>query len=148
MVWDQGERDKHCVSAPGTLLTHTKRYPCLERQLISTWRAGFVSNFSFLAVQLPGYIGDCDSNGLSPFVSACVPGVFEMRLAQEAGTTHDPHAGITATYDLGCPFGVKTVTFEGGTTSLAPHQDSALRTPGFGTPNPKAVLINSKCQYM
>ena len=35
VVWDQGERDTHCFSAPGTLLTHTKRYPCLERQLMA-----------------------------------------------------------------------------------------------------------------
>ena len=37
VVWDQGERDTHCFSAPGTLLTHIKRYPCLERRLISSW---------------------------------------------------------------------------------------------------------------
>jgi hypothetical protein len=106
-VWDQGERDVHCF-APAT--NHTARYPCLERQLIKTWRAGFESDFAFVAVQLPGYIGDCDATGANPDASYynCVPGVFDMRLAQEMGVSSEQHAAVVATYDLSCPFGVKT----------------------------------------
>ena len=104
MVWDQGERDVHCFppAAP-----HIGRYACLEKRLITSWRAAFKSDFVFTAVQLPGYIGDCDGNGASPF-SQCVPGVYKMRLAQDVGTTGVANAEVAVTYDLSCPFGVKT----------------------------------------
>ena len=34
--------------------------------------------------------------------------LLPMRLAQEAPLVHDPLASVTASYDQGCPFGVKT----------------------------------------
>eukprot|EP00927_Polykrikos_kofoidii_P005757 TRINITY_DN12290_c0_g1_i1.p1 TRINITY_DN12290_c0_g1~~TRINITY_DN12290_c0_g1_i1.p1 ORF type:complete len:544 (+),score=69.68 TRINITY_DN12290_c0_g1_i1:84-1715(+) len=104
VVWDQGERDVHCFY-PAT--NETNRYPCMERELIKSWRQLFRSSFSFVAVQLPGYLGDCDSTFANPNSSYfnCVPGVFEMRLAQEAGTTGVTQASVVATYDLSCPFG-------------------------------------------
>ena len=43
---------------------------------------------------------------MSPF-SECVPGVYKMRLAQDAGTSGVPNAEIAVTYDLSCPFGIK-----------------------------------------
>jgi len=107
VIWDQGERDVHCF-APAT--NHTEQYPCLEQELIQSWRDLFNSSFSFVAVQLPGYIGDCDAPGANPKASYfnCVPGVFDMRIAQEMGTSSDKKAAVVATYDLSCPFGVKT----------------------------------------
>ena len=107
VLWDQGERDVHCF-APAT--NHTGRYACLQRELVRSWRKAFNVSFAFVAVQMPGYIGDCDGNGKSPY-SSCVPGVFDMRLAQQAGVDSGVSGGkaaITVTYDLSCPFGVKT----------------------------------------
>jgi hypothetical protein len=46
MLWDQGERDVHCLT---TYINHTARYPCLERELIRSWRESFDSNFVFVA---------------------------------------------------------------------------------------------------
>ena len=104
MLWDQGERDVHCFPPA---LPHIARYPCLQKRLVTSWRRSFESNFVFIAVQLPGYIGDCDGNGQSSF-SDCVPGVYKMRLAQENGTLGVANAEVAVTYDLSCPFGVKT----------------------------------------
>lgn len=61
-------------------------------------------------MQLPGYLGDCDSTFPNKDASYynCVPGVFNMRLAQDAGTAGDSRALTTATYDLGCPFARET----------------------------------------
>lgn len=105
VVWDQGERDVHCF-APAT--NHTARYPCLERRLIDSWRRVFNSSFAFVTVQLPGYIGDCDAVGANPAATYtnCVPGVYNMRVAQDAGTTGDDAAAVAVTYDLSCSFGV------------------------------------------
>lgn len=97
----QGERDVRCY-APAT--NKTAAYPCMESHLAHTWRTGFNSSFVFVPVQvwnavlchpercasahpllqLPGYIGDCDSTFADPHASYanCVPGVFNMRLAQ------------------------------------------------------------------
>jgi len=109
VIWDQGERDVHCF-APGT--NKTAEHPCMERELIRSWRELFNSSFAFVAVQLPGYLGDCDSTFPNPDASYsnCVPGVFNMRLAQEEGTKNDSlkAAAVVPTYDLGCPFGVNT----------------------------------------
>jgi len=104
VLWDQGERDVRCF-APAT--NRTAQYPCMERALVQTWRAAFKSNFSaFAAVQLPGYLGDCSEHGGDYF--NCVPGVFNMRLSQAAGVEGVPNATAVVTYDLSCPFGVKT----------------------------------------
>eukprot|EP00039_Didymoeca_costata_P004264 m.72348 g.72348 ORF g.72348 m.72348 type:complete len:54 (-) comp12317_c0_seq2:37-198(-) len=46
-----GERDVHCF-APAT--NHTARYPCLEKELVKSWRQEFNSSFAFVGVQLPG----------------------------------------------------------------------------------------------
>ena len=106
MLWDQGERDVHCLT---TYINHTARYPCLERELIHSWRTAFDSSFVFVAIQLPGYLGDCDGNGKSTGIEWCIPGVFNMRLAQDQGVHGDTiGAAATPTYDLSCPFGVKT----------------------------------------
>lgn len=107
VVWDQGERDVHCFAPVGN---HTAQYPCLERQLVNSWRSSFKSDFVFVTVQLPGYIGDCDSTFANPDATYynCVPGVFNMRLAQDTGVEGVADTATVPTYDLGCPFGVKT----------------------------------------
>lgn len=102
LLFDQGERDVRCF-APAT--NRTAQYPCMERALVSTWQAAFKSDFSFAAVQLPGYLGDCSEHGGDYY--NCVPGVFEMRLAQDAGVS-GLNASVVVTYDQSCPFGVKT----------------------------------------
>ena len=104
LLWDQGERDVRCFS-PAT--NRTAQYPCMERALATTWREAFQSGgAAFAAIQLPGYLGDCSEHGGTYF--NCVPGVFNMRLAQEAGVAGLPNASAVPTYDLSCPFGVKT----------------------------------------
>lgn len=103
VIWDQGERDVHCFPP---VLNRTGSYPCMEKQLIHNWQKGFNSSFIFIAVQLPGYIGDCDPD-FSDYKS-CVPGVFDMRLAQDKGVSVDKKSFIVPTYDQSCPYGVKT----------------------------------------
>lgn len=102
-LFDQAERDVRCF-APAT--NRTAQYPCMENALVSTWRAAFKSDFGFAAIQLPGYLGDCSEHGGDYF--NCVPGVYNMRLAQEAGLVGVPNASTVVTYDLSCPFGVDT----------------------------------------
>ena len=104
VLWDQGERDVRCFS-PAT--NRTAQYPCMERSLVITWREAFKSPAAaFAAVQLPGYLGDCSEHGGDYY--NCVPGVFNMRLAQEEGLSGVANASAVVTYDLSCPFGVKT----------------------------------------
>jgi len=103
VLWDQAERDVRCFS-PAT--NRTAAYPCMERALVASWRAAFKSEFAFAAVQLPGYLGDCSEHGGDYY--NCVPGVFNMRLAQAAGVAGVANASIIVTYDKSCPFGVKT----------------------------------------
>jgi hypothetical protein len=107
VIWDQGERDVLCLSGANN---HTARYSCLQRALISSWRSAFASDFAFIAVQLPGYIGDCDSPDVpNASYANCVPGVFNMRLAQDDGIPPgDTLASVVPTYDLSCPFGVSS----------------------------------------
>ena len=58
VLWDQAERDVHCLPAIHGLLPEntTARYACLERQLLSSWREGFNEKttrpFLFIAVQV------------------------------------------------------------------------------------------------
>ena len=59
ILWDQAERDVHCY-APAT--NKINEYPAWQRALAESWRAAFQSPTAvFAAIQLPGYIGDCDS---------------------------------------------------------------------------------------
>jgi hypothetical protein len=110
IVWDQGERDVHCY-APAT--NKTAAYPCMLAALVTTWRTVFESpGAAFTAVQLPSYIGDCDSvSPLQPNGSYynCVPGVFNMRLAQTVGVAGLENATVIPTYDLSCSFGVAPI---------------------------------------
>lgn len=104
ILWDQGERDVRCFS-PAT--NRTANYPCMEKALVSTWRSIFKSPTApFAAVQLPGYLGDCSEHGGDYY--NCVPGVFNMRLAQGEGLVGSANATAIPTYDLSCPFGVIT----------------------------------------
>ena len=103
LLWDQGERDVRCF-APAT--NRTAAYPCMERALVSSWRSAFKSDFAAAAVQLPGYLGDCSEHGGDYY--NCVPGVYNMRLAQEAGLSGVANASIIPSYDLSCPFGIQT----------------------------------------
>ena len=104
VVWDQAERDVHCLPSafPNAPENETARYSCMEKQLVDSWRAGFKSQFAFTAIQLPGYLGDCGT------FDECMANLLPMRLAQEAPLLDDPLASVTASYDQGCPFGVKT----------------------------------------
>jgi hypothetical protein len=110
LLWDQGESDVHCKAPIGQSVNNTLHYPCLQRALVHSWRLGFESDFAFVAVQLPGYIGSCDGEGEAPY-SSCVPGVFDMRLAQDPflwpSYSQDGKSLATATYDLSCPNLVK-----------------------------------------
>jgi len=84
----------------------------MQRALIDSWRAAFNSSFAFAAVQLPGYLGDCDKveggHRADSSYFNCVPGVFDMRLAQDAGVGGASRAALVPTYDASCPFGVAT----------------------------------------
>lgn len=100
----------HCF-AP--VANRTADYPCNQRALVDTWRGAFKSeDAAFAAIQLPGYLGDCDKiNGGHRTDSSyynCVPGVYNMRLAQAAGVAGVANASVVPTYDLSCPFGVVT----------------------------------------
>ncbi len=83
LVW-QAEADIIC--------NRQADYPCLQKQLISSYREQFnSSDMNFVAVQLPGYMeGDA---------------VFYMRLAQAAGVEDVEKAAIVATYDDSCAAG-------------------------------------------
>jgi hypothetical protein len=71
------------------------QYACLQRGLRDSWRESLGGHpFPFVAVQLPGYDGDC--KGL------CAD-VFYMRLQQAEATTDDNLSSIAVTYDLSCP---------------------------------------------
>ena len=108
-VWDQGERDVHCLPQPDHSTVpenHVARYGCMLRELVSSWRAAFdaAHDFGFLAVQLPGYLGDCGT------FDECRASVFPMRLQQQTGLigldSNAAMASTTPTYDLSCPPGV------------------------------------------
>ena len=96
------------------------RYACLEAALVSSWRAGLGgAAFPAVAVQLPGYDGDCASlvRKYGPSWDFCGGGsLLQMRLAQESGmravagvATGTGTGGgggsgaVSATYDLSCP---------------------------------------------
>eukprot|EP00947_MAST-08B_sp_MAST-8B-sp1_P002053 g2053.t1 len=121
-IWDQGERDTHCLpqhDGSTTPENHVARYACLLRQLVQSWRAAFDPDhaFGFLAVQLPGYLGDCGT------YEQCAATLFPMRLQQQAGVaglnTNGALATTLPTYDLSCPPGndssTKTVICPFGT---------------------------------
>eukprot|EP00966_Prymnesium_polylepis_P299459 6920204-Prymnesium_polylepis.1 len=71
-------------------------------KLVRSWRAAFDSQFGFVTIQLPGYLGDCGT------YEQCMAEVFPMRLQQQAGLlgldSDTAMATATPTYDLGCPF--------------------------------------------
>eukprot|EP01052_Picozoa_sp_SAG31_P022030 SAG31_NODE_1733_length_7417_cov_1.994397_7_plen_358_part_00 len=105
VVWDQAERDVHCLPVNGAenpTENTIGRYACMEKELLSSWRAGFNSSFAFVAIQLPGYLGDCGT------YTQCLQNVFAMRIQQERPLRNELSAQICATYDLSCPFGVKS----------------------------------------
>ena len=92
IIWDQAEADLSC--------NHTAQFACLQRGLVSSWRSGLggaatgPSATPVVAVQLPGYMGDCKQY---------CPDLINMRLAQEAGFAGDVRGAVSATYDLSCP---------------------------------------------
>ena len=87
MVWDQAEADVSC--------SHTRRYACLETGLADSWRASLGYKFPVVAVQLPGYTGDCKD--------LCAD-VFAMRRAQRGGLMGTADFGsVAVTYDTSCP---------------------------------------------
>lgn len=96
IVWDQAERDHHC--------NHISVYSCLLRELASSWRKAFQSpSAAFVVVQLPCYYDQRapGSPGIPGF-DTVAEGLFEMRLAQEAGLAKVEKSAIVATYDLSC----------------------------------------------
>jgi hypothetical protein len=97
-----------------------------ERELVKSWRDGFGADFLFIAVQLPGYLGDCGT------YAECMAELFAMRLQQQAGLVgfNSPStamATVTPTYDLGCPFGVKTTACPFGSVHNVNKQPIAAR---------------------
>mmetsp|Transcript_72451 Transcript_72451/g.212309 ORF Transcript_72451/g.212309 Transcript_72451/m.212309 type:complete len:498 (+) Transcript_72451:90-1583(+) len=93
ILWDQAEADvtPKC--------SHVRFYPCLEKELVTTWRAALSARHTagstpaFVAVQLPGYTGGV----------AASSSVFAMRLAQAQGLEGVDRAALVPSYDLSCP---------------------------------------------
>lgn len=82
IIWDQAEADMTAKCQ------HTAVYPCLERELVRTWRGPLGGqDLPFVVVQLPGYTDH----------------VFDMRLAQEEGLVGLDRTALLPTYDLSCP---------------------------------------------
>jgi len=74
--------------------SHTKQYPCLERELVHSWRSALGGGSPpFVALQLHGYVGAIDP----------ASSVFAMRLAQETGLQGVDSSAVLPTYDLNCP---------------------------------------------
>lgn len=96
MVWDQAERDLKC--------NHVAQYPCLQHELVQSWRKAFRSPAApFVAVQLPDYFDPEDPGAAGvPGFSTAAEGLLAIRLAQEAGLDGLEKAGLVATYDLSC----------------------------------------------
>jgi len=102
IVWDQAERDLKC--------NHISQYPCLQRELVQSYRTEFNSpNAAFVVVQLPDFYDPKDP-GAPNYDPAFGPVNFShtgeallaMRLAQEAGLQSVPKAALVATYDQSC----------------------------------------------
>jgi len=102
IVWDQAERDLKC--------NHISQYPCLQRELVQSWRLEFQSpDAAFVAVQLPDYYDPKDPGapnydpafGAVNFSHAS-EGLLAMRLAQEAGLAGVARSALVATYDQSC----------------------------------------------
>jgi len=90
MLWDQGEQNINC--------NEVGHYPCLTRQLVTSYREQFNSSFPFISVQLPGYaIGAQQAYEPS--------GQFAMRLAQDTGSQRVKDADTIPTYDYSCAMG-------------------------------------------
>jgi len=96
VIWDQAERDVKC---PVSLAA----YPCMQKQLISTWRDSFASSFAFVAVQLHGYTAALNNGTGSYEGGVTAEMVYNMRLAQEEGIAGVDSAAIVPSYDLSCP---------------------------------------------
>lgn len=84
MIFDQGEQNTHCMPDDREAV-----YPCLQAELVKSYRAQFNSSFPFIAVQLPGY----------------KKGIFNMRLQQEKGAALVENAAVVPTYDDSCAMG-------------------------------------------
>merc|ERR1712113_450153 len=89
MIWDQGEADVNCKSTV-TKDERIAKYPCMQQQLVKSYREQFNSSFGFAGVQLPGYS------------TVQRRGIFAMRLQQDAAAVSDTSAVVVPTYDLSC----------------------------------------------
>jgi hypothetical protein len=123
--WDGGEADVACHNPDAK--THINRVPCLQSGLINSYRSaeyGFDSDFVFLSVQLPGYTsaGERDWD-----YSLYHPGIFRMRLLQDAPLNALPHAETMPTYDLGCDAGIITKICPRGTVHNLNKRPIGLR---------------------
>lgn len=96
IVWDQAERDLKC--------NNVANYPCLQRELVRSWRQAFGSpDAAFVAVQLPDYYDQKDPGAPGvPGYTSTAEGVFAMRLAQEAALEDVEKSALVATYDQSC----------------------------------------------
>jgi len=96
LVWDQAERDLKC--------NHVKTYPCMQQELVRSWRKAFNSpDAAFVVVQLPDYFDPKDPGAPGvPGFSSTAEGVFSMRLAQEQGVKDVEKTAATVTYDQSC----------------------------------------------
>ena len=100
LVWDQAERDVKC---PASL----RRYDCLQRYLIHSWRQTFNSSFAFVGVQLAGYTAALkNGTGSYPDLEVSAGMVFEMRLQQAKGCDGVERCSVVPTYDVSCQAGV------------------------------------------
>lgn len=148
IIWDQAERDLKC--------NHVTEYPCLMRELARSWRLAFASpGAPLIAVQLPDYYDakDPGAPGVPGFASTS-EGVFEMRLAQEAGIAGDSNTALVATYDQSCnnlafsencPFGsVHNVHKQELGNRIAMQLARLMQGEDLVTEGPRAKLASAK----
>jgi hypothetical protein len=111
LVWDQAERDVKC---PASLA----RYACLQRYLVSSWRAAFNSSFAFVGVQLAGYTAALkNGTGSYPDLTVTAEMVQAMRLQQARGCDGVTRCSVVPTYDVSCQAGI-----DGGCPYGSVHQ--------------------------
>eukprot|EP00928_Gymnodinium_smaydae_P063737 TRINITY_DN47231_c0_g1_i1.p1 TRINITY_DN47231_c0_g1~~TRINITY_DN47231_c0_g1_i1.p1 ORF type:complete len:503 (+),score=44.60 TRINITY_DN47231_c0_g1_i1:66-1574(+) len=126
IIWDQAEADMM------PLCQHIGFYPCLERELVRTWREAFGGpHVPFIAVQLPGY----------------TKGVFDMRLAQEKGLEGLDNVAVLPTYDLSfpkSPYGPVHNTDKQDVALRLAHQLRRLLYGDAALEGPRAVRATSR----
>ena len=93
MVWYQGEANVAC-NWPGSPVAPAWQHNYYQRllpELISSWRTLFNVNFTAVIVQLAAYTNPVGNGAALP----------DLRAAQQAGATSQPHTGLAYPIDIG-----------------------------------------------